>query len=789
MSAREVKADKVGIPRFKWKARKQAQIFDLSSHERARDALEFGLNTADQGFNIFVLGPDRAGRMTETLDYIRQTLSHRPPAPDWVYLNNFKRTHRPKPYRLPAGTGRRLRDAMEGFVAGLRAALKQTFEGDSYQADVKSVHQRAAAEAEGAMAALRADAADAGLGIFQGEHGPIIAPADPNGSPVAFEAIPAEERDAKTRAAQAIAERLNAINAQAAKERAALVERVAEITRDAARDTCKTLLQPLVDSFGGHGLNRWFVALEQDILENLRAFGPAQDMKGRPNLAEPPERRYAVNLLVDNGDLTHPPIVLESTPSYGHLFGRIEYRPGQSHLETDFTLIRAGALHRANGGVLVLRADALAADPMAWPALIGALRDGQVRIEEPHRQAALPVIGAPSPKAIDLNLKVVIVGTPAIYYGGYSRSPDFQTLFKVKADIAQDMPASAANLAVYGTVLRDRVKGCTGRSVDDGAISYLLGMATRWNGDRTRLSAQIERLDDIVIEAAARNPDKKKIVEADLVAAHAAQLRRNDRIEGHSQDMIERGTVMIATDGAVVGQINALTVRDMGDHAYGGPSRVTARASVGRHGVLNIERQVEMGGPIQQKGAMVLQGYLSGLFARSAPLSFNCSITFEQNYGGVEGDSASLAELIAVLSDLAGIPLRQDLAITGSVNQRGESQAVGGVHHKVEGFFKACRRRKLTGKQGVLVPLANADSLVVDDETAAAIRDGMFHLYTIRHVDDALALFSGLKAGKPNASGVYPEGSFYGRVQRQLHAFDDALFRREAALVRAGEAE
>ncbi|MEQ8831172.1 MAG: AAA family ATPase [Alphaproteobacteria bacterium] len=789
MPARPVKADKVGIPRFKWKARKQAQIFDLSSHERARDALEFGLQTKEPGFNVFVLGPDRAGRMTETLNYIRQTLDGRPPAPDWVYLNNFKRTHRPKPYRLPAGTGRRLRDALEGFVAGLRAALKQTFEGDRYQEDVKSAQQRAAAEAEGAMAQLRADAADQGLGIFQGEHGPVIAPADANGGPVGFDTIPPEERETKTRAAQAIAERLNAINAKAAKDRAALVDRVADITRDAARDTCKTLMQPLIESFGGYGLNRWFVELEQDILDNLRAFGPAQDMKGRPNTAEPPERRYAVNLLVDNGDLTHPPIVLESTPSYGHLFGRIEYRPGQTHLETDFTLIRAGALHRANGGVLVLRADALAADPLAWPALVGALRDGQVRIEEPHRQGALPVIGAPSPKAIDLDLKVVIVGTPAIYYGGYSRSPDFQTLFKVKADIAQDMPANAANLALYGTVLRDRVKGCTGRGIDDGAVGYLLGMATRWNGDRTRLSAQIERLDDIVIEASARNPGKKKLTEADLVAAHAAQLRRNDRIEGHSQDMIERGTVMIATEGEVTGQINALTVRDMGDHAYGGPSRVTARASVGRHGVLNIERQVDMGGPIQQKGAMVLQGYLSGLFARTAPLSFNCSITFEQNYGGVEGDSASLAELIAVLSDLGGVPLRQDLAITGSVNQRGESQAVGGVHHKVEGFFKACRRRGLTGSQGVLVPLANADSLVVDDETAAAIRDGKFHLYTIRHVDEALELFSGLKAGKPNASGTYPEDTFYGRVQRQLQGFDNALFRREAALVRAGEAE
>lgn len=789
MVARSLKADKVGIPRFKWKARKTATLFDLSSHERARAALDFGLSMQTPGFNIFVLGPDRAGRMTETLAYLRDCNASKKPASDWVYLNNFLRPHRPKPFALPAGSGRKLRQCMEHFVAQLRTALKQTFEGEAYQARVQAVTQRLTKRAEAALAGLREEAAQVGLGIFQGEQGPAFAPMDPQGAAVPWDKVPLEDREAMAANAKKLIAKLQAINEEIALDRAGLMQTIADITQDVARDACDILLRPLIAQFSGQGLNRWFVELEQDILDHLRSFGPAVDPQGQPIAVEKPEQRYAVNLLVDNGDTNCPPVILESTPEYENLFGEIQYRPGASHLETDFTLIRPGALHRANGGVLVLRADALAALPGSWQALISALRDGYIRIEERHRQNAMPVTGAPSPKAIPLSLKVVIVGTPALYYGGYSPSPDFRALFKVKADIAQDMPASAANLSIYGTVLQARAKTQTGRGLKDGAISYLLGLAARMIGDRSRLSASLELLDDLISEAAARTSGKGPLTEADLIMARQEQEQRNNHVEVSSQDMIDRGVVMIATEGSVIGQINGLTVRDTGDHAFGGPSRITARASVGRHGVLNIERQIAMSGPIQQKGALVLQGYLSGLFARTAPLSFNCSITFEQNYGGVEGDSASMAELIAVLSDLAGAPLRQDLAITGSVNQRGDAQAVGGVHHKVEGFFKLCAARGLTGSQGVIVPHSVADGLVVDDAVRDAIAAGKFHLHTVQTVEEAASLMTGLKIGKPGKSGDYPADTLYGRVQRQLAAFDAALFQREAALVRMADAE
>ncbi|MDF1747310.1 MAG: AAA family ATPase, partial [Alphaproteobacteria bacterium] len=571
MAARSLEADKVGIPRFKWKPRKAARLFDMSSHERAREALDFGLSMQMPGFNIFVLGPDRAGRMTETLAYLQECSSKNRPASDWVYLNNFLRAHRPKPFALSAGFGRKLRHEMEQFIAQLRTALKQTFESDSYQARVQAVTQRLTKKAEASLAVLRGEAAAVGLGIFQGEQGPALAPAGPDGAALSWEKVPPEDRDAMTANAKHLIERLQEVNREITQDRAGLMQSIAEITQDVAKDACGVLLKPLIKKFAGQGLNRWFVELEQDILDHLLSFGPAVDPQGQPIPVEKPEQRYAVNLLVDNGDASCPPVILESAPTYENLFGQIQYRPGASHLETDFTLIRPGALHRANGGVLVLRADALAAEPGSWQALISALRDGSIRIEERHRQNAMPVTGAPSPKAIPLSLKVVIVGTPALYYGGYSPSPDFRALFKVKADIAQDMPANAANLAVYGTVLQARAKAQNGRSLDQGAVSYLLGLAARMIGDRTLLSASLELLDDLVSEASVRVAGKKALTEADLVAARQLQEQRNNRVEISSQDMIDRGLVMIATEGSVVGQINGLTVRDTGDHAFGGP--------------------------------------------------------------------------------------------------------------------------------------------------------------------------------------------------------------------------
>lgn len=517
--------------------------------------------------------------------------------------------------------------------------------------------------------------------------------------------------------------------------------------------------------------------MKEDVLDNLHLFHAKGDDEGPP--LETPERRYAVNLIIDNVDEHHAPLVIESNPTYENLFGKIEYRSVGNGLATDFTLVRPGALHRANGGILILRAEAIAQNPDTWEFLKGAIRDREIRIEERYREGNVPIAGAPSPSPIPLDVKVVIVGSPRWYGAFFTLDPDFRTHFKVKADIDAVMDADTHNLATYAALLK-RSAAQRDIAIEPEAVGLLLGHASRLAGDRRRLAARFELVDDIIAEAAV-NASKNggKVTRLLVEAAIRAKLRRNSRVEERMLEQVERGLQLISVTGAEPGQVNALTVLELGDHEFGNASRITARASIGRRGVVNVERDVEMSGPIQQKGVMVLQGWLSGTFARSMPLSFNCSVTFEQNYGGVEGDSASLAELVAIISDLSGLPVRQDLAITGSVNQRGVAQAVGGVHLKVEGFFKTCQKLGgLTGSQGVVLPSSNVPSLVVSQEVEDAVRDGRFHLHSVDTIRDALEIFLGKPVGEPDREGKYPHDTVFGRVQETLKGFDDALRQR-----------
>jgi predicted ATP-dependent protease len=786
MAAKLLDAASVGAPAFEVApAPEGAGVFDLTSHARAREALDLAMATRDPGFNVFVVGADRSGRMTATLDYLGGVTAAFARPPDWVYLNNFRHPHAPVAVRLPAGTGRAFRDALQALVPQLRDALKQAFGRDEYQARIREENERMRATINAAVEAVRHEAAAAGLAIVQAPQGLIVMPLDGAGEPTDFAAIPGDRRTALEAEARRIGERLGEVNQQAARAQSMLAEAFSALNREVAEAAVAGLLDALFEQFGGHhGLNRWLVGFRVDLVENLPLFRPIPEGTP-PDAVERPEDRYAVNLFVDNGETNRPAVVLEANPTYENLFGRIEYRQVAGVLQTDFTLIRAGALHRANGGVLVLRAEALAANPTSWQQLKGALRDGCIRLEELHRAGGIPIAGAPSPTPIPLDVRVVVVGAPQWYYAFFSIDPEFQAWFKVKAEIDPDMEAGAADLATYGALIRRFAERHDGASCTPDAVAYLLGLAARWAGDRSKLSARFELIDDIVSEALQQTPTRQaKIVDRDAIVRVRRQRRyRNARIEDRVHESIRRGAVMIATQGAVVGQINALTVRDLGDHAFGAPSRVTARTHIGRRGVTNIEREAALGGPIQQKGAMVLQGFLAGLFARRLPLSFNASITFEQSYGGVEGDSATLAEALAVLSDLADLPLRQDLAVTGSANQRGEVQAIGGLIRKAEGFYRTCvEAGGLTGTQGVVFPAANEPNLILRSELVEAIAAGRFHMWSVRHVDEAIELFTGVPAGTPDAAGNYPADSVYGRIAGQLVAFDRALDLRGRAL-------
>ncbi len=779
MPLRELSPDEVGLPHFATGPGSEAKIFSLSSHKRARQALEFGLSAKVPGFNIFVVGADRSGRMSATQDFLQGVIKDWPTPPDWVYLNNFEEPHRPEPYALPAGEGRRFCDRMTELVPQLREALSRAFGNEAYEAEVQARRDQIQRDIANAMEALRAEARQSGLDLAQTSQGigVMLAPG-PDGKPIDPNSLSEEDRKAIEAAHQAISEKLHEIDRQAARQQLDFAKWLRESNATVAERAVAGLIAEVADAYKNEkGLGEWFKRMHADVLEHLQFFRPPSAEAPIP-ISQLPERRYAANLIVGHAEGDAPRVVLEADPTAEHLFGHIQYQQAGGVLETDFTLIRPGALHRANGGVLVLRAESVAADARVWRLLKGALRDRELRVAETYGRGVVPLAGSPQPIAIPLDVKIVIVGSPRWYYAFFSVDPELQTYFPVKADIDAEMEASEENLSAFAALIQEMAERLAGRRCDDEAVARLIGMASRWSGDRRRLSARFEMIEDVVQEAAHLiAPDNKiPIGLHQIKKANRNRRRRNARIEDHMHRSIAEGAVMIDVAGSVTGQINALTVRDLGDHAFGAPSRVTARASIGRRGVSNIERDVAMGGPIQQKGAMILQGFLAGRFARRFPLSFNCSITFEQNYGGVEGDSASLAELLAVLSDLSGLPLRQDCAITGSVNQRGQTQVVGGVHHKIEGFYRACTDAgDLSGSQGVLIPRANEPNVVLRDEVAEAVADGRFHIWSADTVDEAIEHFTGVPAGVADASGNYPADTVYGKVMAVLEDFDRAL--------------
>jgi predicted ATP-dependent protease len=779
MPAKRLAAADVSLPRFDPGTASEGELFDLSSHRRARKALEFGLSISDPRFNVFVLGIERSGRMTATREFLEKASADTPAPDDWLYLNNFQRPSEPRPVAVSAGTGREFRDRLTTAVRRLTEVLAEVLGGDEVRKRLEAEKTRARAGIEQTTDALRSEAKSHGFDLVQTEEGPALAVLGEDGQPLAPDAMSPEQRAAVDAHAPALIEKLQALVRESAAAGAALQEHNEAIGRAAVDDAVAPVIDGLDAAFAKHpGLSRWLIEFRADVIENFRVFMAPQG-EGAPPSAFQPATRYAVNLLVDNADAPCAPVVVEPNVTYENLFGWLEYRQGEKSFETDFTLVRPGALHRANGGILVLRADSVAERAEVWRFLKEALRDGEIRIEEPHRTNGLPVAGAPKPRPVPLAVKVVFVASPHWFYTFYSADPEFESYFKIKADIDPDMEASEANCHGYAALIRRMARAHDDAAIDDDAIAYLLGLAARWAGERAKLTAQVERIEDMVAEAHRLAEPGAAISRDHVVRALERRRKRNARLDERNQEAIAKGAIAIVTRGEVCAQVNALTVINMGDHSYGGPSRVTARASVGRHGVINLERDVNLGGPIQQKAAMVLHGYLAGRFARRFPLSFDCSITFEQNYGGVEGDSASLAELLAILSDLSGLPLRQDLGITGSVNQHGRAQAIGGAHVKIEGFYRTCESTGgLTGEQGVVLPAANERNLILRDDVAEAVEQGRFHLYSVETIDEAVELFTGQAAGEPDGEGNFPPDSVNGLVASRLAEYDRILTER-----------
>lgn len=768
-------------------------IDSLIGQERALEAIRFGSSIDHPGFNLFALGPQGTGRHTAILSYLKTKAAAEPAPYDWVYVHNFSTAHKPQAVRLPAGTALRFRDAMKEMVDDLRVAVPELFQSDDYREKHHAIDAEFEELQEQAFEGLRkkAEAHDVailrtpmGFGLVPTSDGKIVPPEE-------FNALPSEQREAiENRIAdlqddlQAVLERLPVLQ----KEHR---DRVRHLNAELADTVVDTSIKAVAGKFSGNAeIQHRLSEVRKDIVERAEMFLERPDGENTSPFPEafssqgpdPRFNRYLVNVMVANdgdGDHKGAPLVTEDHPTLANVVGRVEHVSQFGALVTDFTMIRPGALHLANGGYLILDARKVLSEMFCWEALKRSLRSETITIASAAEQLSLVTTVSLEPEPIPLKLKVVLIGERILYYLLNSLDPDFADLFKVEVDFDEELPRTEENTKLYARLIATIARKNNLRPLNASAVARVIDQAVRFAEDADRLSIKVGLLVDLLREADfwARDAKRKSITVRDVERAIAQQLYRSDRIRERSYEAIGRNIVLIDTDGENVGQINGLSVVGLGNFSFGQPTRITARTRMGAGQLVDIERETKLGGPLHSKGVLILSAFLSANFALEAPMSLWASVVFEQSYGGVEGDSASSAELYALVSALADVPLRQSLAVTGSVNQYGQVQAIGGVNEKIEGFFDICSARGLTGRQGVLIPESNIKHLMLRPDVVAASKQGKFNVYPVNTISQGIELLTGIAAGERDRSGDFPKGSVYGRVEAKLREY--AVTRKE----------
>ncbi|MBV8121557.1 MAG: AAA family ATPase [Alphaproteobacteria bacterium] len=769
-------------------------------HERAIEAIQFAMRMRPKGYNVYALGASGSGRhgMVEAL--LRAQARGQSSPPDSCYVNNFADPQRPHHLSLPPGRGASLAAAMKRLVEELRAALPAAFERDEYRVRRDALDQQFKQRSEQAFGALQKQADSKGIALIRTPMGLGVAPRRDGKvlSPDLFEALPAEERERIQHEIEGVQNQLEAIMQQVPQWDRERRDALQALNRATTGFAIGHLIQELRAGFSDlPRVNIYLDAVEADIKEHADDFlpiPPAETPVPAPQAMtqafdDVRFRRYQVNVIVDNGAQQGAPVIYEDNPTHQNLVGRAEHLARFGALVTDFNLLAPGALHRANGGYLILDATKLLAGNFGWPSLKRALNAGQIRIETLEQLLSMASTVSLDPEPIPLDVKIVLIGPPLLYYLLSASDEEFPDLFKIAADFDDRVARNPETSLLYARLICAVGRREELRSFDRDAVARVIEQAARLAEDAGKLSTSRRAINGLVREAdqLAADAGKDVVGVAEVQAAIDAQFRRGDRIYRRLQEEIGRKTLRIETDGAAVGQVNGLSVISLGALSFGTPSRITAQVRLGRGEVVDIEREVALGGPLHSKGVLILSGFLGGRFGGSRPLSLNASLVFEQSYGGVEGDSASAAELFALLSALAEAPIKQCFAVTGSVDQRGQIQAIGGVNEKIEGFFDSCRVAGFTGKQGVIIPASNVRHLMLRNDVVAAAAGGRFAVYPIDTVDQGLELLTGIPAGAPAAGGEYPAGSLNQRIAVRLDAF--AAKAAELARIAAGQGD
>jgi lon-related putative ATP-dependent protease len=772
---------------------------------RAVEAMRFGLGIGQEGYNIFALGPSGTGKRSVIHRFFERRAESEPVPDDWCYVNNFDESHKPRALCLTAGKGGDFRDDMEHLVEELHTALTSAFESEGYQTRRQAIQEKFQEEQFQAIEEIQKQAHEESVALIRTPVGFAVAPLQDGEvlSPEEVQNLPEEEQERLREKVSELQEQLRKALIQVPGQQREMQERMRELDREIASFAVGGLIDELRDKYSDFSqVGEHLDAVQKDIIDHARDLLSSEEEQSemvamlqgggqwRTMASQALLRRYQVNVLMDHGESQGAPVVYEDHPTYQNLIGRVEHRAQFGALLTDFNLIKPGALHRANGGYLILDARKVLTQPYAWDGLKRALRAGEIRIESVGQMLSLISTISLEPEPIPLHVKVALFGDRMLYYLLWQLDPDFAELFKVEVDFEEQMDRNGENQHVYARLIATLAKREELRPLDRGAVAGVIERSARLVGDTEKLSIRMRRITDLLREANywASESGNGTITATDVQQAIDAQVYRADRLRERMQEVILRDTILIDTAGTEIGQVNGLSVISLGNFMFGRPSRITARVRMGKGEVVDIEREVELGGPIHSKGVLILSGFLGARYADERPLSLSASLVFEQSYAGVEGDSASSAELYALLSAVAKVPIKQSLAVTGSVNQRGQVQAIGGVNEKIEGFFDICKARGLTGEQGVLIPASNVKHLMLRRDVVQAVEDGQFHVYPVETVDQGIEILTGLPAGERDAEGDYPEGSVNALVEKRLAEIADKRARFEAQF-KSGEEE
>ena len=769
------------LSQFKFQSTTELKpLNEVIGQERAVAAIDFGVDLKNYGYNIFALGPVGAGRTSTIKEAVEKRARLMPVPNDWCYVFNFQNPDQPNSLSLTAGKGRLLLKTMDRLISQLKRDIPEVLNSEDYKKQKQVIIQNSRDTQNKALAELDKSLKQRGFTLRKVATGLVLVPIKDGEmvTPEQFESLPPEEKQRLEKIGQDLQNELNEEFQSVHKLELETKEKLELHERSMMRVAIEQPMKSIRSKFKDHDeVLDYFKDVEEDILNHISDFltTPTENVpEGVVGTMKAGEKvnfdRYRVNLIVDNNKTVGAPVIVESNPTYNNLIGRIDRQTRMGMLVTDFSLIKAGSLHKANGGYLIIEAEQLFQSHVAWKALKRALKNRSVTITDLSEEYSFVSVKTLDPESIPLDIKIVIIGNYRIYYALLNYDEEFQELFKVKADFNVNMPKTRRNIMNYARFIHNQCEKEKLMHFDPAAVGRVVEYGVKLTRDQGKLSARFADIHDLLIEAnywASKN-DHQLVTGQDVNKAIEQKKYRLNKYETRVQEMFEKGTIFINTTGDTIGQVNGLSVISIGDYAFGRPSRISVRTYLGRSGVIAIDREVKMTGPVYNKGVLILSGYLNGKFGQERQISMSASITFEQSYEGIEGDSASSTELYAILSSLSEFPINQGIAVTGSVNQLGEIQPIGGVNEKIEGFFSICQAKGLTGEQGVLIPKTNVKNLMLNEKVIDAVKAGKFHIFPVATVDEGIEILTGKKAGKRQKSGKFPKGTIYWAVETKL---------------------